>query len=223
MSSEEMIRCPHCGKMHPKGTIYCPENGMPIWQSEDDTAPIPIAPRRTNTLWIIAGGAIGVAALCIVAVVAIFLLRKPAAETAPTLTPLAIIIETIAQSTPTLAPSQANPVPVDTPVPTATIQPTSGPWEACPGAAYLSRLHVGDLAKVSSDPPVANRVRSEPSVTSSIVGYIQPGETITVLEGPGCSSSWIWWRVRSNSTNLEGWTAEGDQNGYWLIPLPPES
>ncbi len=220
MSSEGMIRCPHCGKFHPKETIYCPENGMPIYQAENEPAPVQ-PPRRTLNIWIIASAAIGVAALCIGAVVAIFLLRSRAANVPPTLTPVSIIIATVFQPTPLPAPTLTSPPATEAASATATIESTSGPWDACVGAVYLSRLHVGDKATVSSDPPQANRVRSEPSIDGAILGYIQPGEEITILEGPGCSSNWVWWRMRSIQTNLEGWTAEGDQNGYWLVPVVP--
>jgi hypothetical protein len=220
MSSEEMIRCPHCGKMHPKDMLYCPENGMPIYQTESVPEPKPPASRRTNFLWIIAGSAIGVAALCIISVVVILFLRNSVASRSPTLTPAAIIIATMFESTPTLEPSLTGPAPADTPLPEVTIVPTSGPWQACSGAAYLSRLHIGDKAEVSADPPVANNVRSEPSLSATLLGQIQPGEDVTIIDGPGCSGNWVWWKVRSLITNLEGWTAEGDNTTYWLIPLP---
>ena len=220
MTSEQMIRCPHCGKMHPKGTVYCPENGMPIYQAENEPAAAPPAPRRNTMLWIIAGSAIGLAALCIIAVVVIFLLRNKASSTSPTITPAAIIIATMLESTPTPEPSLTSPAPADTPLPAVTIVPTNGPWSACVDAAYLSRLHVGDKAEVSTNPPIPNNVRSQPSVSASLLGQIQPGEEITILEGPACPGEWVWWKVRSLETNLEGWTAEGDENTYWLIPLP---
>ncbi len=219
MSSEGMIRCPHCGKLHPKETIYCPENGMPIYQAENEPTPAQ-SPRRTINLWIIAGGAIAVAALCIGAVVAIFLLRNRAANITPTDTTI-IIIPTEVKSTPTFVPNLTSPSPIESPSPTSTIESTSSPGVPCPGAVYASRLHVGDKATVSTDPPQANRVRSEPSVNGAILGYIQPGEEVSILEGPGCSSNWFWWRVRSTTTGLEGWTAEGDENGYWLVPVTP--
>jgi len=105
---------------------------------------------------------------------------------------------------------------------TPKIDDTENPqatWQPCPGT-YPSRLHTGDKAYVSPDPPIPNRVRSEPNAESAIVGFLQPDEKMKILEGPICSNEWIWWRVRSLSTGITGWTAEGDVTGYWLMLLP---
>lgn len=113
-------------------------------------------------------------------------------------------------------PPTLTPWPSATPTPTPNLQAT---WVPCPGT-YPSRLYVGNQAMVSSDPPLPNRVRSEPNTTTNnIIGMLQVGEKMEILEGPVCSQGWIWWRVRSLSTGLTGWTAEGDASGYWLVPL----
>jgi serine/threonine protein kinase len=111
-------------------------------------------------------------------------------------------------------------LPTVTVSPTGTIQPTTTAWKACPDAAYSTRLAVGMEAFVSPDPPLANRVRSAPSTGGDILGYIQPGEHVKILEGPQCSDKWIWWKVESLTSGLTGWTGEGDENGYWLVPVP---
>jgi hypothetical protein len=69
---------------------------------------------------------------------------------------------------------------------------------------------------VSTDPPLANKVRAGPGVSGELLGHIQPGENVLVLEGPSCADGYTWWRVRSLA-GLEGWTAEGDAEGYWLV------
>ncbi len=111
-------------------------------------------------------------------------------------------------------------LPTATIAPTGTIQPTGTAWKACPEEAYSSRLSVGMEAVVSPDPPLANRVRTTPNTSGDILGYIQPGEHVKVLEGPQCSEKWIWWKVESLTSGLTGWTSEGDQEGYWLVPVP---
>jgi hypothetical protein len=63
-------------------------------------------------------------------------------------------------------------------------------------------------------------VRTQPNTDGAVLGFIQPGEEIDILEGPICSNQWIWWRVRSLTSGLTGWTAEGDDSGYWLVPAP---
>jgi hypothetical protein len=113
--------------------------------------------------------------------------------------------------------------PPDTETPTVTPSPTAKsittPWHACPDAR-LSQLSVGMQAYISNDPPLPNRVRALPSIDATIWGWIYPGETVGVLEGPACSNGWVWWKVKSLKTGLVGWTSEGDQDAYWLLPLP---
>ncbi|MDO9088014.1 MAG: SH3 domain-containing protein [Anaerolineaceae bacterium] len=126
----------------------------------------------------------------------------------------------------TLQPSLETDLGELTPTPTSisisTLTPTGTNneeyWEACPGY-YLSRLHIGDKAKVSEDPPLSNRVRSKPNSTATILGIIEPGEKISILEGPSCNNRWIWWKMTSEKTGLTGWTVEGDNDGYWLVPI----
>jgi hypothetical protein len=102
---------------------------------------------------------------------------------------------------------------------TPTPEPTRGPWLACPGT-YLSNIQVDDQAYIGFNPPVPNNVRSGPGTNFSIIGSLQNGEEVTVIDGPACADRWVWWVVRSNKTGLTGWTAEGDFDNYWLIPLP---
>lgn len=125
-------------------------------------------------------------------------------------------------SQPTSPPTQ---LPTITPVEVQTLTPTttttqegSGPWEACPGI-YPSRLRVGDVAYVSTEPPLPNRVRTQPNKNGIVIGFLQPGELMDILEGPSCSNEWIWWRVRSQESGMTGWTAEGDSEDYWLVPV----
>ena len=93
-------------------------------------------------------------------------------------------------------------------------------WQACEGAAF-SRLAVGDRAEVSEATPTANRLRDAPGLQAGrSLGLIAPGEGLVVLEGPACSDGLVWWRVRVATSGLEGWTAEGDMAGAWLLPSP---
>ena len=130
-------------------------------------------------------------------------------ESIPTAIPKASV-------TPDSTPTIIMPAPSTTPTPSVTSQ------AICPGA-LVSRLQVGQLGVVNLDPPVANRVRREPSRNAEIVGHIIPGEKFKVMEGPRCADDWSWWRVRSLEQDLEGWTSEGDAEVYWLVPLLPAS
>jgi hypothetical protein len=105
---------------------------------------------------------------------------------------------------------------------TATPTPSMTNPTGCPGA-LPSRLQVGQSGSVSLEPPVANRVRSQPDRESEVLGQMMPGEKFTVLDGPRCADGWAWWRVRSRVQELEGWTAEGNAEQYWLIPSYAET
>lgn len=87
-------------------------------------------------------------------------------------------------------------------------------------------LKTGDWARVSVDPPLPNKLRSAPGSSGELIGQAQPGENLLVLEGPSCADGYHWWLVR-DLEGMEGWTAEGDAEGYWLVqpiaawyPLP---
>ncbi|NPV55800.1 MAG: protein kinase [Anaerolineae bacterium] len=118
---------------------------------------------------------------------------------------------------PTRTPTKARtltPTPVFTA--TATAQPT---WYPCADAPP-SQLNVGMRAHVSLDPALANNVRASAGKSFQLLGKIQPGETVRIVNGPDCADTWVWWRIRSESSGLEGWTAEGDFEDHWLVPLP---
>jgi DNA-binding beta-propeller fold protein YncE len=106
--------------------------------------------------------------------------------------------------------TQVQPTVVPSPTPRIVI------WKPCPDAP-LSRLKVGITAYVTTDPPVGNRVREEPNREAEILGVIKAGASMKIIEGPACSDGWVWWRMQN--ANYEGWTAEGDQSAYWLIPV----
>jgi hypothetical protein len=142
---------------------------------------------------------------------------------APTLTPEAIATYLLeASRTPTKA------YPTTTPTqthPTATRTPIVTPYVECQ-FTYPSHLYLGAHAVVSHTPPMANRLRVEPGTIggdSTVIGWIQPDEEIVLLQGPACAEGWVWWKVTSISSGQSGWTSEGDEENYWLVPLQPES
>ena len=182
------------------------------------------------------GGVIGVAALTL------YLYNSPTVSNVTTLQPgdpteislaASATMTAGASATPGVLPTlttiptntlPALPSPTFTMPATATINTTSTPaakptWMPCPGI-YFSRLYVGDVAYVSFDPPLPNRVRSQPSTSGVYLGMLQPGERVEIIGGPVCSNQWIWWEVRSLAGSLNGWTAEGDNKAYWLVPAP---
>jgi hypothetical protein len=86
--------------------------------------------------------------------------------------------------------------------------------------AWPERLHVNGFAYLDPDPPIPNNLRREAGKANDLIGEIQPGETMKILEGPQCADGWVWWKVRTFGSELTGWTAEGNLEEYWLVPCP---
>jgi hypothetical protein len=83
-------------------------------------------------------------------------------------------------------------------------------------------LRVGLFAYVDPDPPLPNNLRTEAGKKYDLVGAIEPGKAMKILEGPKCADGWVWWKVRAVDSKLVGWTPEGSQQEYWLIPCPSQ-
>ncbi len=93
----------------------------------------------------------------------------------------------------------------------------------CSGA-LPTRLKVGDYAYVSKNPPIDNTVREGPGTDQPIVGYIAAGHSMQVLSGPRCSDGYTWWKVQSTrNASVIGWSAEGGEGEYWLVPCESKS
>ncbi len=142
----------------------------------------------------------------------------------PTLVPTDEPVQTSIESSPTWTPTSTRtytPQPPTPQPPTPTNTPTEvlTNWNPCPGT-YFSRLHVGDKAYVSYDPPWRNNVRSNPSLSATLVGGLEPGEEMEIMDGPVCADHMVWWKIRALNNILTGWTSEGDNDNYWLVPLP---
>ncbi len=111
-----------------------------------------------------------------------------------------------------------NPIVVVEPTPEPRIIIAPDPWEACPGAR-LSRLYPGMTAYVAYDPPLDQRVRKGAGTKYEIVGMMDPGTQFSILDGPKCANGWVWWKIETTDWTLSGWTVEGDESDYWLVPI----
>lgn len=140
----------------------------------------------------------------------------------PTPSQTQVIISATPENTPTFTPTLS-------PLPTFTSTRLSSPtsttvvnevteWYPCSGL-YASRLRVGDQAYVSYNPPLANNVRQNPSLSARLLGKLQPGEEMTIVDGPECNNNMVWWYIQASGRNLRGWTSEGDIENYWLVPI----
>lgn len=215
-----LVRCPHCGRYHQANLEYCPETGLPIYIT---TKP---EPQQDNKFLLVLAVAAGVLVLIACILLSIFVLPRFLSGSFSPGQQAPMIVPSL-----TLAPLETRFAEINTPVPTATEElfsatatpePTTAPakWDACPGYDYLSQLHTGMQAQIALDPPLPNRVREQPSTTANISGFIDPGGKVEILAGPTCDEGWIWWKVRDLESDLVGWTAEGDVNSYWVIPIP---
>jgi|GEM_PF-6633684 len=90
--------------------------------------------------------------------------------------------------------------------------------ERCPGE-LAPRILVGDFARVTLD-GLRNNVRINPTTDSSRVVQIPNGDVFLVLQGPRCNDSFTWYRV--DYDGAVGWTAEADDEEYWLELLPED-
>ena len=108
--------------------------------------------------------------------------------------------------------------PTPTLTPTITPYPTEAQLPNC-SAGFNTRLKVGARAIVESESAMPNRIREEAGLEGKVLGFIQQYETVMVLAGPVCRDNWVWWKVRSEQSYIVGWTAEGDEETYWLQPL----
>ncbi len=142
--------------------------------------------------------------------------------TAITLPPTGTLTATAALPATDPPTSTLEPAATWTSAPTNTATPTQDlAVIGCPGAPDL-QLKIHDWAMVSKNPPLANKVRSQPGLESEVIGNILPGERMLVEDGPTCLDGFAWWFVQSFN-GLEGWTVEGDAENYWLIPIRPEA
>ncbi|MDZ4764192.1 MAG: Ig-like domain-containing protein [Chloroflexota bacterium] len=87
----------------------------------------------------------------------------------------------------------------------------------CPGAP-ATRLMVGDMAVVVSDPdPV--RARREPP-DGDIVTLLYRDYAAPIIGGPVCANSLIWWQLQLREGE-SGWVAEGIEGEYFLDVRDP--
>ncbi len=93
------------------------------------------------------------------------------------------------------------------------ITPTYSQTE-CP-AAPTPQLIIGQQGTVTPGPP--NNVRDLPSRDGVLIGEIPGASVFVVLDGPVCDGEIYWWQV--DYEGLIGWTAEGKNNAYWVVPI----
>lgn len=90
----------------------------------------------------------------------------------------------------------------------------------CTAPAYRcgsleTRLAIDATGHVDASGMTSN-LRAKPGESGSIVGEIPPSAEFSVLDGPRCADDVSYWLV--NYGGAQGWTAEGKEDDYWLVP-----
>lgn len=90
---------------------------------------------------------------------------------------------------------------------------------SCPGT-LPTRLFIGAKAEVTTSGMAPQlSLRAEPSISADQIHVIAAGRDMVILDGPICADNSYWWYIRSEQ-GFEGWSREGDNEDYWIDPLP---
>lgn len=77
----------------------------------------------------------------------------------------------------------------------------------------LPLLNAGQNAIVAPD--LTLRVRREASTSGELLGNLEGGTVVSIVEGPVCADGYNWYSVSND--DISGWTAEGFDGDYWLL------
>jgi len=79
-------------------------------------------------------------------------------------------------------------------------------------------LQVGEQVRVTPGLPNIFRSRPYRGYDSIVINQLPAGTTVSVIAGPSCFDSMLWWQVNWNGTI--GWTPEASNTGeYWIDPV----
>jgi hypothetical protein len=90
---------------------------------------------------------------------------------------------------------------------------------ACPGA-LATRLRSGMHVRVTFTDGTPLRLRDAAGKTTKTLTTIKEGGQMMVVGGPQCVSGGIWWQVKLDSGSQVGWVLEGENNVYYVEPVP---
>ncbi|HLV35284.1 MAG TPA: SH3 domain-containing protein [Spirillospora sp.] len=104
-----------------------------------------------------------------------------------------------------------------TPEPAAIIAEPAEGEAICPDLPP-SHLAVGQEVRVTLSDIARLNLRGEPGLSSPVIGVVQNGNIVTVVDGPACGpDNIIWWQV--DYQGVIGWAAENVDSFYILAPL----
>jgi hypothetical protein len=76
-------------------------------------------------------------------------------------------------------------------------------------------LSAGEPARVTA--PAGLNYRDQPSTSGELLGQMNTGQVVSVLEGPVAADDYTWWQLDDGDGNV-GWAADGDGETEWLSP-----
>ena len=143
----------------------------------------------------------------------------PTHTATPTPTPVSATPTTAV--TPTLTSTTAPAVtltltPTVTPEITATAAPVLTPTTTPEGG--VPSPTVGGQAEVTTRFQFIN-LRAGPGLDAEVIGQLQDGTIVTILDGPEEADDFRWWQVEDNEGNA-GWAAERVGDEVLLAPIP---
>jgi len=103
--------------------------------------------------------------------------------------------------------------------PTVGLKGVEKPSFSCPGA-LATRLKVEMRVRVTFTDGTPLRLREAPGKDAKVLTTIPEGGAMMVTGGPQCVSSGVWWNVKLDSGGKTGWVLEGEDNVYYIEPLP---
>lgn len=93
-------------------------------------------------------------------------------------------------------------------------------WTPC-SDGLLSYLgpKTSKSVQVNQNSTLPATLRAEPGVQAEMIGQLQPGDGVFIMEGPVCQDGMVWWFVENGDTEQQGWMPETDAVVYWLEPV----
>lgn len=78
---------------------------------------------------------------------------------------------------------------------------------------------VGDRVRVTMDSGGQLSIRTMPGTNAQLVTRVNSGAEFTVLAGPQSANGFLWFQIRSDDGQTQGWAADGNSSTRWLSPL----
>ena len=83
-----------------------------------------------------------------------------------------------------------------------------------------SILAIGSVAQIANTDGIALRVRDVAG--GNVLTEVGEGTEFVVVDGPECFDGYTWWQIqvdRADGAPIVGWSAEGDDEDYWVEVL----